>query len=992
MPKHMVLLVRIILLCFVLSLTGISLFAQQPAGPDVLVEDIEIRGNRRIPKESILYYIQTKVGDRFSPELARRDLEAIVTQGWFDPLQTRILTDEGNRGGVVLIFQVREYPIIRDLQYPGLKSATESDILTRFKERRTQVSKESQLDPAKANAAKNVLRELLAEKGRPEAKIEVEVEEISATAVALIFNIDEGPRVRVKEIVFDVDRDIFSQKRLRGAMKLVKEAGLISTFSSKDVYHKDKFEYDLEQVRFFLGTKGYLQCKIGEPKVESAGTVSGGIPIPIPGLHKKGPGLRITVPIEVGRRYKITKIDEKGVTLFQPGIVTAVSGLVQGDWVSAKHIQDGVYKNVKDLYGERGYIQASAYFVPNFIDRTQEEGDVEVTLEIDEGKQFTLRRLEFIGNTNTRDKVMRREVVINEGDPYSKRYWDLSILRLNQLGLFEEIKEKDAITRTNERTQEVEIDLQVKEKGRQQIQLNGGVSGYAGSFFGLEYSTNNLLGYGESLSLAFQGGNRQLYLMFGFTEPYFLDKPISLGFQVYLQKYQFFGSGNYYATPESQNIISQANLFGLSSVDAASLFTQYTAGATVNVSSPMAIFVQKWPKFSRLARLGLSYSLTGTRIEDPDINNDPDPTKHIQVTYSQPNILTSRITPSLYFNSLNGSMDPTAGKSLFVGLAFSGGFLGGDVNTIAPSLEFKMFNKVARRRSERPHVLGMRFLAGHIRSFGTPIDTSSLSFVDGVPIYERYFLGGEDTIRGYNIRSISPVMASDSYLSTQNVVPKVQDSTGALVAAPPGTVHQSAIRQYTFQNPGNGCGFTTSANCNVQLGLSSLAYVGGDTQLLYNIEYRVPIIGPLSVAAFGDVGTSFNLKTYPGQVVTTNYTDQILTPFGVTTNPAGRIATADEIQGASADLSGNPIGFRQVFMTGQSRRYDVIRPLGEPLKFLNEIRSSLGAEIRVQMPVINVPFRLIFAYNPNAKTDTNQPNVYFYERTTVVRFSIGRTF
>jgi outer membrane protein insertion porin family len=992
MPKHMVLLVRLVLVCFLLSLTGISSFGQQPAGQDRPVEEIEIRGNRRIPKESILYYIQTKVGDRFNPELARRDLEAIVTQGWFDPLQTKILTDDGPRGGVVLIFQVREYPIIRALEYHGLKSATETEILTKFKERHTQVSKESQLDPAKANAAKNVLRDLLAEKGRPEAKVEVEVEEISATAVALIFDIEEGPRVRVKDIVFEVDRDLFSQKRLRGAMKLVKEAGLISTFSSKDVYFADKLEYDLEQVRFFLGTKGYLQCKIGDPKVEPAGKVSGGIPIPIPGLHKEGPGLRITVPVEVGRRYKITKVEEKGVTQFQPGVVTAVSGMVVGDWVNAKHIQDGVYKNVKDLYGERGYIQASAYFLPNFIDRTNEEGDVEVTLEIDEGKQFTLRRLEFIGNTNTRDKVMRREVVINEGDPYSKRYWDLSILRLNQLGLFEEIKEKDAITRTNERTQEVEIDLQVKEKGRQQIQLNGGVSGYAGSFFGLEYSTNNLLGYGESLSVAFQGGNRQLYLMFGFTEPYFLEKPMSLGFQIYGQKYQFFGSGNYYATPESQQIISQANLFGLSSVDAASLFTQYTFGGTVTLSSPMAIFTRKWPNFTRLARLGFSYSLTNTRINDPEINNDPDPTKHIQVTYSQPNILTSRVTPSLFYNTLNASIDPTSGKSLFAGLALSGGFLGGDVNTIQPSVEFKMFNKIARKRSEKPQVLGMRFLAGHIRSFGTPIDTSSLSFVDGVPIYERYFLGGEDTIRGYNIRSISPVVASDSYLSTQNVTPKVLDSTGALVAAPPGTVHQSAIRQYTFDAPGGSCGFTSSANCNVQLGLSSLAYIGGDTQLLYNVEYRIPIFGPLSVAAFGDIGTSFNLKNYKGQVVTTNYTEQLLTPNGVLTNPAGRIATSEEVQGAAADLAGSPIGYRQVFMSGQSRRYDVIRPPSEVLNFLNEIRSSVGAEIRVQMPVINVPFRLIFAYNPNAKTDTNQPNVYFYERTTVVRFSIGRTF
>ena len=166
---------------------------------------------------------------------------------------------------------------------------------------------------------------------------------------------------------------------------------------------------------------------------------------------------------------------------------------------------------------------------------------MEITLEVEEGRQFTLRRLEFIGNTNTRDVVMRREVVINEGDAYNKRLWDLSMLRLNQLGLFDEIKEKDAITRTNDRDQTVDIDLQVKERGRQQIQLNGGVSGYAGSFFGLEYSTNNLLGYGESLSVALSGGNRSKSVSFGFTEPYLMGKPVSLGFTLFASKYQFLG-------------------------------------------------------------------------------------------------------------------------------------------------------------------------------------------------------------------------------------------------------------------------------------------------------------------------------------------------------------------------------------------------------------------------------------------------------------------
>ncbi|MDQ3012712.1 MAG: outer membrane protein assembly factor BamA, partial [Acidobacteriota bacterium] len=196
---------RITFLASALILVFVTLVSVRPAfslSQDVLVESVEIRGNRRIPRESILYYVQSKPQDRFDLGLAQRDLQAILQMGLFDPLRTKLYVEDGPRGGKIIIFQVGEYPIIRDLQYRGMKSVTESEVLTRFKERRTQISKESQYDPGKANGARNVLRELLAEKGHPDAKVSIEVEDISATTVALIFNIEEGPRVRVKSIEF----------------------------------------------------------------------------------------------------------------------------------------------------------------------------------------------------------------------------------------------------------------------------------------------------------------------------------------------------------------------------------------------------------------------------------------------------------------------------------------------------------------------------------------------------------------------------------------------------------------------------------------------------------------------------------------------------------------------------------------------------------------------------------------------------------------------
>ncbi len=870
--------------------------------------------------------------------------------------------------------------------------------LTRFKERRSGVSKESPFDPVKAYAARRVVRELLAEKGYPDAAVDVEVEEISATSVALIFSVTEGDRVRVKEIEFTGAHAGFSQRRLRGAMKLVKEAGLLSTFTSKDVYFKDKLLDDLERVRYFLGTKGYLQARVGDPHVSPAGVASNGFPLPIPGLRKQGPGLKIVIPIEVGRRYKITKVEEKGVTIFQPGIVTAVSQMKAGDYADAKKISENVFKGIKDLYGTQGYIQASVDFAPKFADQTEEEGEVEVTLEIDQGRQFTLRRLEFIGNASTRDRVLRREVLLNEGDPYHKRYWDLSILRLNQLGLFEEIKEKDAITRTDDRDQTVDIDLQVKERGRQQITFNGGVSGYAGSSIGVSYSTNNLFGYGQTLSFNFSGGNRQISASVGYTQPYLFDKPISLGVNLFAKRQQYFGNSyntfsNFYATSD----LSQAELD--------SLFTQESVGGSVELSAPLSLFTKSLRKYSNFTRVGISYSLVASEIKDPAVNTDDDASNDIPVTYSQPRIVTSRVTPSLSFNTLNAAIDPTRGQSLFLGLSMAGGALGGDVNAISPSIEYKFFKPVLKANSDKPHVIGMRFQAGHVRSFGTPLTTQSLSFVGGVPITERYFLGGENDVRGYNSYSISPVAQYDAFRSTRNVVPKTQNSAGDFEDVVDGSVHSSVMRRYTFEAPENGCGEVKSTACNVERIIREDAdgneipfytAVGGDTRLLFNFEYRIPIAGPVSVASFFDVGAVFNMRKYEDQAVTSNFVDSLLTPDGVILNSSGTIATRDELDSAIAaggsGSDGLPAGFRKVYLEGESRTYNLLRLSENPTSFMENVRASVGLEFRVQVPMINVPFRLIFAYNPNANPDITDPRVLSVEKRTVFRFSIGRTF
>src|SRR6266576_2878641 len=199
-----------------------------------LVESVDITGNRRLRKDDILYYVQTRPGDPYIPAQVERDLQAVLNLGFFDKTATRVLTEDGARGGVNVIFEVKELPIIRDLQFEGLKSVPESDVLKAFRERRVGISKESIYDPVKALNAVRVLKELLAARGHPNAKIEQRREEVSNTSTALTCVINADDLVRVVEVQFE-GNSTFSDSKLRSAMKHVKEAGLMSRLRGQDI-------------------------------------------------------------------------------------------------------------------------------------------------------------------------------------------------------------------------------------------------------------------------------------------------------------------------------------------------------------------------------------------------------------------------------------------------------------------------------------------------------------------------------------------------------------------------------------------------------------------------------------------------------------------------------------------------------------------------------------------------------------------------------------
>src|SRR5215208_2736767 len=189
----------------------------QQTQPQRVVENVDITGNRRLRKDDILYYIQTRPGDPYNVEQVQRDYQTLLSLTFFDKTETRVLTETGPRGGVNIIFEVKELPIIRDLAFDGLKSVPESDVLKAFRERRVGVSKESTYDPVKVLNARRVIKELLSAAGHPNATVEPRTEEVSATSLAITFDVHEGDRVRVVDIQFE-GNTVFSDGALRGAL------------------------------------------------------------------------------------------------------------------------------------------------------------------------------------------------------------------------------------------------------------------------------------------------------------------------------------------------------------------------------------------------------------------------------------------------------------------------------------------------------------------------------------------------------------------------------------------------------------------------------------------------------------------------------------------------------------------------------------------------------------------------------------------------------
>jgi outer membrane protein insertion porin family len=681
-----------------------------------IIEKIEIAGNDRVTTETVLYYLSVREGDFYNADQFRRDFRVLWSTGFFSDIKF-----EESRGarGVILKITVAENPIVRNVTYKTGKKVKEKDIVDKLKEKDQAILPYSYYSAYKVQRIKDTIADLLAEKGLLASKIETEVVREGKNEVDVQVRVDEGPKLRVGEVVFEGDTKI-PASTLEWAMKANRPHSL--------VYKANKLEESAEAIKKKYQELGYMEAAVGEPRTEEYTDRSV--------TFETQKMMRIIFPVTPGYLYRTGEIKVEGSKALNVKNLMTLVRLKTGDVYSTKD-RDKSIDDMGEAFRDGGYVYAQIIPVENLDPKNK---IVNITFNVHEGEIAYLNRLEFRGNIYTKDKVIRREMIIREGDRFSFSLFKNSILRIKQLGLVDLEKDPD-IKPDPEDPTKMDVQVNVKEMQRNNVQFTAGYSGYEGMFVAFSYSTVNFLGAGENLELAIQQGKLVKNYSFGFTEPYLFDKPITAGFNIYSRKTDYSTYGLYKQNMKGIDLTLGTRLFGY------------------------------W-------RASLTYSLQKVNMDYPEGS-------YYQLLYGQyGSYYESAFSPMIWRSTVDSPLTPTRGTSYSASVKFAGTFLGGEVSMLKPTLDFVHYQPIFGR-GPKAHVLGFHFQGQYIHELGESL----------IPYWEKIFFGGERSIRGYEVYSIGP-----------------RDTNGYMI--------------------------------------------GGTKSLLFNVEYIIPVGGPLYAILFYDRGNA----------------------------------------------------------------------------------------------------------------------------------------
>ncbi len=648
-----------IILILLVALAGFAL--AEDAEP--IIANIIVDGGITLTLDTVAYYLGLEAGDPLDMEMISSGFHRFWESGLVEDLQIEI--EELDGGEVNLIVTVIERPFLTSVIFEGNKKVSTTDIKDRLDEHGIELPRNMPLRMALLIRVQSALKEIYDAAGYRSAHITYEIEEVSASKRRVVYRIDEGTKVKIKELDF-IGNEVFSDKRLRHALKLTKKATWYRPFGKKTIFSDESWPEDRENLRSYYLDRGYKNIKVGQPDNKLVARKPDAKT-----LKKKDYSLNITIPVEEGEIFSVGEVRVEGVKIFKSEGLQSTFAITPGDVYSKKVVEKGM-ETIREFYHNSGYIYA--YTNQVLTDKEGEENVVDIVIDVFEGERFRLGRLEFSGNDNTRDKVLRREFRVAEGAFMNMGLLRASVFKVNALGYWK-LEEDPLEFDFDDENKIVNVTVKGNEVGRNDLQFGAGYSELDGFFGQVMFNTRNFMGRGQTLGVSAQVGGRADYYSLSFSEPYFLDRRILLGASVFKTNQNI---TDYYRTTTG----ASATLgFGVSTFASVSFM-----GSLEDTYSRYAI-----------SRFGFAGDDSAGHTQPIDIPYDDAPP--IERTYEIYEGTIVSLTPSYNMDSRDDPFDPNRGKRLSLRLRMAGGPLGGDFDYIRPEATFTAFYPVAKKQT-----------------------------------------------------------------------------------------------------------------------------------------------------------------------------------------------------------------------------------------------------------------------------------------------------
>lgn len=641
-----------------------------PVAEDVenRVVEIRVEGNRRVESEAVRRALKTKPGNLFDETRTADDLRAIWALGYFSDVQ--LLVQRLPSGGVAYVVRVEERPVVREIQLVGNEELSREDLKEQIEVKlNTILDMDAVRRTAKAIQAKYV------EKGYFLAEVTYRITPLeSGGAVAVVFPVEENAKVMVKEVTFTGVEQV-PVSALKEVM-ITREGGYLSFITGEGTYREEAFQRDLAVIQTVYYDRGFLNVRIDKPVV----TIS--------------PDKRfiyISIPVTEGEPYDIGSIGFSGDLEVPEEELHALMSTKPGERFNRSKLFEDIQK-LSDVYYDRGYAYA------NINPRTNTDADkriVDLTFDVQKGPQVTIERIDIVGNTKTRDKVIRRELRVYEGELYSGTGVRRSQQRVTALGFFETV---EITQRAGSTEDSIVLQVEVQEKATGTFQVGLGFSNVENFIFTAQISQNNFLGWGQSVSASAQISGLRSLVQLSYYDPYFLDTR-------YLLSADFFRV--------------EADYEG---------FIRNSTGGSVSIGYQ---FID-----DLLATIGYTREYVQVQVGQ-DVGSVLLANQFISGT-------TSAVRLSLTFDRRDNRLFPSRGFMHYGSVEFAPGLLGGD---------FKYTRYTAYSRLYFPLPLGFVFKTNATVGYIQQLDANS-----PLPISELYYVGGINSVRGYYLRSLSPTL------------------------------------------------------------------------------------------------------------------------------------------------------------------------------------------------------------------------------------------